>query len=742
MPIAPTYPGVYIEEIPSGVHTITGVATSITAFVGYTARGPVDHAVHIFGFADFERQFGPVAPDSLLSHTVKHFFQNGGTEGYVVRTAAGAHKASVTMKDGSDAGAHNVLKINASSEGVWGNNLRVTVDNDSADPKALFNLSVTEFITRDGSLVVGRTETFGNLSMDTMHPSYAVNVINAKSELVIAEPVPGAPAGARPMPSGTVRTPVHTASVTTGELDPPPPIKTNDELHYVVNGVAADPPLKYEQAPDLATLADILAWLQKKIPNTEVAISGKKLVFTTSNADPNRLGTISFQPGDNPLTSIAAKLKLLEGDGATSSGRFRITVHRDATAVKADINIPLDPSLAAPTTLIELASQYQRRIDTASRDSGNETLRGSTVRVVADAIQVLPAPSDSGVWFEFFDGDDAKAAPNQTANVAAYAPGAGNTARGQLQGLAGTNGTAPGSAELTGSRADKTGIYALEDVDLFNLLVMPDATEGQGLLAALSETITYCEERRAFVIVDVPSDFDNFDKAYSWIGGGDGASLRSRNVGFYYPRLRLPDPLNPSVVKSYPAAGALAGLFARTDADRGVWKAPAGTTATLEGAVGLSEKLSDPQNGTLNPLGLNCLRLFPVYGAVSWGARTGNGADAMADDYKYVPVRRLALYLEESLYRGTQWVVFEPNDEPLWAQIRLNLGAFMHNLFAQGAFKGRTPREAFFVKCDKETTTQNDIDLGRVNIVVGFAPLKPAEFVIIQIQQIAGAIQA
>jgi phage tail sheath protein FI len=130
-----------------------------------------------------------------------------------------------------------------------------------------------------------------------------------------------------------------------------------------------------------------------------------------------------------------------------------------------------------------------------------------------------------------------------------------------------------------------------------------------------------------------------------------------------------------------------------------------------------------------------------VYGTVSWGARTARGADVMADDYKYVPVRRLALFLEESLFRGTQWAVFEPNDEPLWAQIRLNLGAFMHTLFAQGAFQGRTPREAYFVKCDSETTTQNDIDLGRVNIVVGFAPLKPAEFVIIQIQQIAGAIQ-
>ncbi len=114
------------------------------------------------------------------------------------------------------------------------------------------------------------------------------------------------------------------------------------------------------------------------------------------------------------------------------------------------------------------------------------------------------------------------------------------------------------------------------------------------------------------------------------------------------------------------------------------------------------------------------------------------GADILADEYKYVSVRRLALFMEESLYHGTQWVVFEPNDEPLWAQIRLNVGAFMHNLFRQGAFQGTTPREAYFVKCDKETTTQSDINLGIVNIVVGFAPLKPAEFVIIKIQQIAG----
>jgi uncharacterized protein len=153
---------------------------------------------------------------------------------------------------------------------------------------------------------------------------------------------------------------------------------------------------------------------------------------------------------------------------------------------------------------------------------------------------------------------------------------------------------------------------------------------------------------------------------------------------------------------------------------------------------GLTVGMTDDENGLLNPLGINCLRSFPVFGRVVWGARTMRGADQMADEYKYVPVRRLALYIEESLYRGTQWVVFEPNDEPLWAQIRLNIGAFMQDLFRQGAFQGDTPAKAYFVKCDAQTTTQFDIDRGIVNIIVGFAPLKPAEFVVIKIQQIAG----
>jgi phage tail sheath protein FI len=192
-----------------------------------------------------------------------------------------------------------------------------------------------------------------------------------------------------------------------------------------------------------------------------------------------------------------------------------------------------------------------------------------------------------------------------------------------------------------------------------------------------------------------------------------------------------------------PPSGAVAGIFARTDVKRGVWKAPAGMVdGALVGVLKLNVNMTDLENGGLNPLGINCLRTLPAIGNVVWGARTIKGDDRLSSEWKYIPVRRLALYIEESLYRGTKWVVFEPNDEPLWSQIRLNVGAFMHNLFRQGAFQGQSPKDAYFVKCDKETTIQNDIDLGIVNIVVGFAPLKPAEFVIIKLQQIAGQIQS
>ena len=241
------------------------------------------------------------------------------------------------------------------------------------------------------------------------------------------------------------------------------------------------------------------------------------------------------------------------------------------------------------------------------------------------------------------------------------------------------------------------------------------------------------------LLIDPPSGWMNKDAAKAGIVD-PGVGTTSKNAAIFFPRLRQANLLRDNQIETFAPCGAIAGIFARTDAQRGVWKAPAGLEAILNGVPALSVSLTDRENGELNPLGINCLRSFPGVGRVVWGSRTLQGADRLASEWKYIPVRRLTLFLEESLYRGTQWVVFEPNDEPLWSQIRLNIGAFMNNLFRQGAFQGKSPREAYFVKCDKETTTQNDIDLGIVNIIVGFAPLKPAEFVIIKFQQIAGNI--
>ena len=282
-------------------------------------------------------------------------------------------------------------------------------------------------------------------------------------------------------------------------------------------------------------------------------------------------------------------------------------------------------------------------------------------------------------------------------------------------------------------------LQALETVDHFNLLVLPGATD-PGILAA---AVACCESRRAFLLIDAPvTGADGNDPVGAMASAMGGNALpKSSNAAVYFPWLRVPDPLNAGALRLVPPSGTIAGLFARTDSQRGVWKAPAGVEANLAGVKEPACTRTDAQIAVLNPLGVNCLRAVPNIGVVCWGARTLKGADGMGSEWKYVPVRRLALFLEESLFRGSKWAVFEPNDEPLWSQIRLNFDAFMNGLFRQGALVGSTPRDAYFVRCDGSTNTQADIGRGIVNILVGFAPLRPAEFVILRIQQLAGQIR-
>jgi uncharacterized protein len=275
----------------------------------------------------------------------------------------------------------------------------------------------------------------------------------------------------------------------------------------------------------------------------------------------------------------------------------------------------------------------------------------------------------------------------------------------------------------------------------FNILCLPAVADLDQSTAKIvyGEAASYCEVKRAFLIMDIPESITSKKGMEDWMAATVD-KLRHRNAAIYFPRLEIADQLNENRPLNVASSGTIAGLYARIDAGRGVWKAPAGAEAGLSG-VTIKVPVTESENGDLNQIGINVLRNFPNFGNVCWGARTLVGTDQQASDWKYIAVRRTALYIEECLYQGLKWVVFEPNNEPLWAQIRMNVGAFMFNLFGQGAFHAHKPSDAYFVKCDEETITQSDIDAGIVNILVGFAPLKPAEFVVIKIQQMACRIK-
>lgn len=524
MPSTLTYPGVYVEEIPSGTRTLTGVATSVTAFLGRAQRGPVNEPVIITSFRDFERTFGGLWLDSPLSYAVYDFFRNGGSQAVIVRLYKNPTVADAAVSGiGKFAFGDNGLVLYAANPGAWAANLLLSVDYKE---------------------------------------------------------------------------------------------RTGD--------AAAD---------------------------------------------------------------VAAAL----GVATTDLFNLQITYYAKSGAVtERFVNLTVKDTSRRIDRVLVASSKFARvGLDTTGKP-------------------VLPAAI----------------------------PAESTTTNGET-GVRATASTAVDSAAL--SAATDYSFTALDKADTLNLVcVPPDTRSGNTLTAVYQAALEYVVKRRAILIVDPPTSWSG--KSSSELRTSDLGLTGSagRNAAVYYPRLMQGDPLRNGLVDEFVPCGAVAGIIARTDAERGVWKAPAGVDATLTGVSSLALNLSDSDSGFLNPQGINALRTLPVSGQVIWGARTVRGSDALSDEYKYLPVRRLALFIEESIYRGTKWAVFEPNDEPLWAQIRLNMGAFMQGLFQKGAFQGKSPREAYFVKCDKETTTQADIDAGIVNIIVGFAPLKPAEFVVIKFQQMAG----
>jgi phage tail sheath protein FI len=281
---------------------------------------------------------------------------------------------------------------------------------------------------------------------------------------------------------------------------------------------------------------------------------------------------------------------------------------------------------------------------------------------------------------------------------------------------------------------------SLDKVPIFNLISTPGVTD----VNVTSAMLTFAERKLAFAIVDAPRDtaadstfgLPEIDDAFQ-------AVPKSTNGALYFPWVEAIDPLTSSSIEE-PPCGVVAGKYATVDLRRGVWKAPAGIETTIGSITGVVDRgrMTNERQGLLNPVGINCLRTFRDTGTVIFGARTLVAGNTAFEQWRYVPVRRVALFIEQSLVNSLGWAVFEPNDEPLWNALRTTINNFMLSLFNQQAFQGSTPSQAFRVVCDATTTTQTDIDSGRVNILVAFAPLKPAEFVVIRIAQLAGQTQS
>lgn len=278
--------------------------------------------------------------------------------------------------------------------------------------------------------------------------------------------------------------------------------------------------------------------------------------------------------------------------------------------------------------------------------------------------------------------------------------------------------------------AQRDALALLNHVQRFNILCLPPLTrEADVSRATWDAAATYAKARGAIVIVDPPAAW----RSAADVQAGIGALVTPGDSVFVcFPRLRAPDA-SGEVTDQVPC-GAIAGLMARTDWNLGVWHAASGEAAVIAGVQGASVVLSDHDVGLLDPLGVNVMRPTPTGALVAWGARMF----APTLPPVYAPVRRTQLFIEQSLVASLTWVTFEPNDEPLWQKVRTSVEDFMLGLFKKGAFAGTTPQDAFLVKCDRNTMTQNDIDNGRLILEVGFAPLKPAEFIILRIGQMLG----
>ena len=648
-----SYPGVYVQEVSSGVRPIEAATTSTPAFVGLAEKGPIDRAVRVTNWTAFERDFGSYIDDGWLAESVFQFFNNGGRQCYVVRVARGDAELATVSVQNRAAAPTDGLRFAAKNVGAWGNYLYLQITDGSADPGNTFAISVRQQAEADlvpeDFLDTPPLEIHDDLSMDPASPRYVVDVL-ARSSILIDATVLAA--------NVAVQRGVHR-----GGFGPSLPLDVNRDFQINLD----------HDGYQLVQL-DAAVAAATDLENVRAEIEARVRALTPIRGSTNPAAFSEFTC--TVETVDGADRLVLESGTNTGPG-----TESDSSSVQVQ-----NASSNNATVLLSLG---------AANDGRSE-----------DALAVRrPANTPAGEVFQIGDAT--------VAGIVTDAEPGGD------------------GSNLLLDTSYSAGFQRLDNVTDVSLLAVP----GVGTTGIFDEGVGYCAGRTLqdiFYVGETDRDTETAAEAQAF-----RAALTTPNSfgALYFPWLQAPDPTGRSSEPVLlPPSGFITGLYARIDSSRGVWKSPAGTEASLNGARGLALVLSDVENGNLNKRNVNCIRQFATAGIVSWGARTITSDP----EWTYVSPRRMAIMLRVSIYNGIQWAVFEPNDEPLWASLRLNINSFMMTLFRQGAFQGSSPGEAFFVKVDSETTTRDDINLGIVNVLVGFAPLKPAEFVVVKISQKAG----
>jgi phage tail sheath protein FI len=773
------YPGVYVREVPSGVQAISGVSTSIAAFVAMAKAGPINLPTTVLGIQDYIRIFSDDTSQGEMTEQVQLFFLNGGEQAIITRIADGAVESRVDLV-ASD-GATTVLSLRARDAGVLSNQLRVRVNYDTASPERSFNIEIFgEVFDASGQASVNRSETFENLSIDPESNRYVRTILDQQSQLVVANHDETATTTEEAAALGlatlnafsasaqifadaaAAETAIDTAIANTQAGG----AGTSGSFRLRIEGPQASPTLTIVLAPG-QTLAQIESAINDALaPSTTVTVAipdpsnsplriqavdalhdvviesaaqfdiagalglgvaqGGIEVGAWANARPAPSGLVSVL--DDGSGTLAALLALGAADRTTldTIGVAGAAAVRPFTIATGDVAYPVpgtlftDGSLSATASLANVVENL--RALAVALSSGSPDWRAE---VHGHRLALVPefgsASSGAGATFT-------SATPNLAAAGQIFGGVTGATAAFPMGG--GDDGSV---AQLEDYQDAFQAID--ENVGLFNIMLLPKSAGDLGSPSIRSSVwgpaSAFCRDHRAVILVDA--------EPAQQTPQGVLAALPSLRTGVatdhaatYWPRVRI---TSGGVTKPVDPSGSVAGVMARIDGSRGVWKAAAGVEATIFAVRGVDVPMSDAQNGLLNPEAVNAVRAFPN-GVLVWGARTMAGFDGSGQtDYRYFAVRRTALFIEESLRRGLQFAVFEPNDEPLWSQIRLAVRTFMNGLFRQNAFAGNTADAAFFVKCDAETTTPADQALGIVRVLVGFAPLRPAEFVVITLQQ-------